>query len=174
MESHIYTEYNTQYGITNMHTCAYTERENMESHTCTEREYKRQSETVYNGKYTCTCTSLTQAIRQAGSHLEVMKEWSMYIKVHDTVKESIHSGVFTPPPPAEKATPVTTWPSRLGPKYFLTPWKCSVFGVCCECQVHYLRQLTWGKVPMLCSTTWNYMGLVSVMPTSLQTGSKLK
>ena len=106
-----------------------------------------------------------QAIRQAEQHLlEVTKERSLYKKAIDTAKESVQqafssSGQFTPPPPAEKATPCSRSieahysfdmaqqvfypfdPLQPGPVYFLTPRKCAIFGVCNEAiprQINYL------------------------------------
>ena len=92
------------------------------------------------------------------------KERSLYKKAIDTAKESVQqafssSGQFTPPPPAEKATPCSRSieahysfdmaqqvfypfdPLQPGPMYFLTPRKCAIFGVCNEAiprQINYL------------------------------------
>ena len=114
-----------------------------------------------NKKPTCTL----QAICQAELHLlEVTKERSIYRQALDTSKDSVRqffssSGQFSPPPPAERVLPVSrpikahysfdmaqqvfypNDPLQPGPMYFLTPRKCSIFGVCCEAiprQVNYL------------------------------------
>ena len=71
----------------------------------------------------------------------------------------MEAGSFTTPPPACRLDPCSSnmvvhhsfdmaqqvhYPSdpfQPGPMYFLTPWKCAIFGVCCEAlprQVNYL------------------------------------
>ena len=104
------------------------------------------------------------------SHLEVTKERSLYRKVHDTAKESIHgffspSGVFTPNHAHGRfeLTQQVFYPNDPLQPGCLTPGKCSIFAKLYHAKSS-MRQLTWGKVPMRCSNTSSkYMGLMSIL-----------
>lgn len=106
----------------------------------------------------------TATIKAAEEHLRIVQvEQSLYKTTCDACRNSVHShftadGKFQPPPLSSNVTPDSndsvhysfdyaqqvhfpSDPLQPGPIYFLTPRKCSVFGVHCEAiprQVNFL------------------------------------
>jgi hypothetical protein len=107
----------------------------------------------------------SEALQKALKHIhQVERERTFYnnikAKCRDVTRSAFNQqGTFHPPPPASRAPPLTgpsqahysfdyaqqvhypSDPMQPGPIYFLTPRKCSLFGICCEAiprQVNYL------------------------------------
>ena len=107
----------------------------------------------------------SEALQKALKHIhQVEREQTFYnninAKCRDVTRSAFNQqGTFHPPPPASRAPPLTgpsqahysfdyaqqvhypSDPMQPGPIYFLTPRKCSLFGICCEAiprQVNYL------------------------------------
>ena len=112
----------------------------------------------------CSDANKSITIKEAEEHLRIVQiERSFYKSTCDACRESVRAhftvnGEFTPPVLASKITTNTndiqvhysfdyaqvhfpSDPLQPGPIYFLTPRKCTVFGVNCEalpCQVNFL------------------------------------
>ena len=119
---------------------------------------------------TCTANlseaNKSVAIESALEHLRIVKmERKHYKTICEECKVSVHthfttSGTFTPPPPCSRTSNNTrdvkvhysfdyaqqvhypSDPLQPGPIYFLTPQKCTGFGVACEALSHQINFLT--------------------------------
>jgi hypothetical protein len=107
----------------------------------------------------------SEALQKALKHIkQAEKERDFYNRVNAECKDVVRrvynqQGSFCPPPPSSRVPPLTgpskvhysfdyaqqvhypANPMQPGPIYFLTPRKCSLFGICCEAiprQVNYL------------------------------------